>query len=276
MKTKLNRLAMTLALAFANQVGTVLADVNEITVPHKYETFQGHIVNVDEKERSIAVKGALLTRTFNGADDCLVSLEDKPHASWADLHPGQDVMVRFENTHGVRVAHEVIQRNQVTAGVITAIDPARKSMTVKHGAFNREFTLGESCAVVLKDDKSGSWNDLKPGHSVRVTYESPADRRVARRIEQRSAEFIGTIRALDVDARTIRAASLMADRKFNLADGCRIVVDGKSKAEMRDLRIGDKVAFSYEDNAGVLVATRIGRESEASHVQSASTGASHP
>jgi hypothetical protein len=62
----------------------------------------------------------------------------------------------------------------------------------------------------------------------------------------------------------------MSEKKFNLADGCRIVVANKPDASLRDLRIGDKVEFSYEDADGVLVANRIGRdtnlaETEGSH-----------
>jgi hypothetical protein len=53
----------------------------------------------------------------------------------------------------------------------------------------------------------------------------------------------------------------MTEKKFKLADECQIVVEGKSDAGLGGLRIGDQVAFSYEDADGVLVANRIGRDS---------------
>ena len=45
------------------------------------------------------------------------------------------------------------------------------------------------------------------------------------------------------------------------SDGCRIVTPENPDAALRDLRIGDRVEFVYEEKAGVLIANRIGHDS---------------
>jgi hypothetical protein len=46
-------------------------------------------------------------------------------------------------------------------------------------------------------------------------------------------------------------------KKFNLADDCPIVVNGKLNGSWSDLRIGDRVSLNYDNEDGVLVANRV-------------------
>jgi len=81
---------------------------------------------------------------------------------------------------------------------------------------------------------------------------------VARRIEQTSATYVGTLDAIDASSRMVRAKHLVGEKRFNLADNCKIVVQGKVNASLSDLRLGQKLAFSYDEVDGVNVVTRIG------------------
>jgi hypothetical protein len=76
---------------------------------------------------------------------------------------------------------------------------------------------------------------------------------------------------LDARTRTVKARSFMTEKKFALADGCRIVVANKPDASLRDLRIGDQVEFSYENADGVLIASRIGRDANLAETESSQT-----
>ena len=227
----------------------------------KHSQYTGMITAVDDEERTLSVKGFWIAKNFNAADNCKVTFENRPESSWADLRPGQKVEVRYANAHGVLVAHGIVQRDITLNGHITDIQPSQRTFTLKTGRTGRNFEIADACIVVLNDEKAGSLSDLEPGHSVSVVYERPdRDSYVARRIEQKSESFVGTIRAIDAGTQTVKAKGFLSEKKFNLADDCRIVIDGNPDGRLSDLRIGDRVEFSYEDADGVLVANRIGRE----------------
>ena len=156
-----------------------------------------------------------------------------------------------------------MQEDLAFKGRMTLLDKTSRKLSVKHRGFQREFTLAPDCAV-KKHGELGSLEDLKMGHLVRVVYELGDDSKIARRIEQEDEEFVGTIRAIDAETRTIKAENMFDDRKFSLTDDCQIVMPGQPDARLRNLRIGDRVSFSYEDNDGVLVANRIGLEASPS------------
>lgn len=222
--------------------------------------YTGTITGIDQTERVLTVKGLLFTRTFNLSEDCTVALQNQEDASLSDLKKGQKVEVQYQDVRGVRVANRIAQQDLDFQGHIKTIDPATGTLSVKHGGFAREFVIAKNCEVVLYRDKSGSLDDLAPGHTVTVVYEVREGPDLVRRIEQRSETFAGTIRAIDVSERTVKVRGSLSEKKFNLADHCQIVLPGESNARLNDLHIGDHVVFSYENQSGVLIATRIGRE----------------
>jgi len=230
----------------------------------KIKTYQGTVAAVDAAEKTVTVKGTMFRKTFNASDACRVSLEDKPTASLSDLRPGHPVEIRYQDAGGVLAASQITQHNLVVEGYITSIDPAQRKLTIKRGGNKKELLATENCTVLLQGEKFGTLENLKIGHAVRIAYEPGPKPWTTRKIEQRAETFVGTIQAIDAGTRTVKARSFMAEKKFNLAEDCRIVVAGKTDARLRDLRIGDKVEFSYEDANGVLVANRIGLEAQAS------------
>lgn len=263
MKTMLTRLAVLVSVVLLVLAGShcVRADEPLVAAAEKGKVFKGHVVAVDGPEKTVSVKGVLFRKTFQTAEPCPVSLEDKPAATLDQLRPGHLVEVDYQDAHGVLVATRIAQHNLVLDGVVAAIDPDRRTLALKSPGRIRNLTIAEDCTVVLKDEKAGALDNLKVGHRVRVTYDPADTTLIAHKIAQSAEAFVGTIQAIDAGTRTVRARSFMTERKFNLADGCRIVVDTKPDADLRDLRIGDRVEFSYENAAGVLVANRIGRES---------------
>ncbi len=168
--------------------------------------------------------------------------------------------MQYQNANGVLVAQKIAQQDMVYNGYINAIDTTNRTLVVKHGLFTRNFSIPENCNVILKDDKPGTLDDLKIGNTVKVFCEQMNDGSLAERIQQPDATFDGTIRAIDADTRMIKAKAFLSEKKFNLADGCKIVIAGNPDGELSDLRIGDEVVFSYENVNGVLVVDRIGRE----------------
>lgn len=264
MKTMFTRAATTLAVLIAGLVWpspsygdeTSTAPANQAEA----KVYKGTVTAIDAVEKTVTVKGFIFSKTFNASDACKVALEDKPEATLSDLRVGQKVEVHYQNAQGVLVAGEIDQHNLTLKGYITAIDPAKRTLAVKTSMSTREFAIGNDCSVILKDKRVGTLENLKVGHTVNVAYDPADDAWTAHKIVQKAETFVGTIQALDAGTRTVKARSFMSEKKFNLADGCRIVLPDKPDARLRDLRIGDKVEFSYEDANGVLVANRIGSD----------------
>jgi len=224
------------------------------------KSFKGTVTAVDQKEKTFAVRGFWSTRTFNAGDHCKVSLEDKEDAELKDLRPGYRVVVNYPGNNGVRVASQVVQKNLVFTGNISAIDPAGRILKVKRGTVSETFVAGDHCKVIIREDRNRALADLRIGHKVTVSYSAPGGAKVAQRIEQTGSIFTGTVEAIDADDRTLKAQHLLSEKKFNLAKDCPIVIGGKSVGKLSDLRIGDKLTVHYEDLDGVLVATTIARE----------------
>jgi len=268
MKTSLMRMMMVTGMAF-NLICASPTKGDEPAPVQKDKNFKGTITAVDRKEKTVSARDFWGTKTFNVADNCKVSLEDQPVASLAELRSGQKVEIGYENAHGVLVADRIAQHNLVFTGYISAIDRVKRTLTVKHGTFTRDFAVAPDCAVVIKDNDTKTLDDLEVGHTVNVIYEMANDSPLARRIEQKSPTFVGTIKAIDAETRTVKAKDLLAEKTFHLADGCQIVTGGKPGGSLRDLRIGDRFAFTYEDTDGVLVANRIGRQTTPSSMESA-------
>src|SRR6266496_5192696 len=192
------------------------------------KSFKGTVTAVDQKEKTLAVRGFWTTRTFNVGDHCKVSLEDKAEAELKDLRPGHRVEVRYQDNGGVKVAGYVVQKNLLFTGHISAIDPSNRILKVKRGTVSETFVAGDRCNVIIREDRNRTLADLRIGHKVTVSYSSPGAMKVAQKIEQTGETFTGTIEVIDADTRTLKAQHLLSEKKFNLANDCPIVLGGKS------------------------------------------------
>ena len=275
MKTIFTRVTTTLAVVVAGLVCASPSFGDESPASEAThesgKVYKGTVSALDAAEKTVSVKGAMRSKTFNTSDACKVSLEDKPDAALSDLRVGQKVEVHYQSAQGVLVAGQITQHNLTLKGYITAVDSNKRTLAIKSSSKTQNLKVADDCKVILKDKRYGTLESLKVGHTVNVAYD-PADGAItAHKIEQKAETFVGTIQALDAVTKTVKARSLMAEKKFNLADGCRIVVANKPDASLRDLRIGDKVEFSYENADGVLVANRIGKDAKLAETEEAHT-----
>jgi Cu/Ag efflux protein CusF len=217
----------------------------------------GTVTSIDQQEKTISVKLFWGTKKFNIADDCKVSLDDKPQAALLDLRPGQELQVAYENVQGVKVAHQIAQHNVIFTGYVHEIDPANHTVTVRRHGLDKTFQIPDDCKIVPRDEKAGTLSDVQAGHRVTVTYEIPKGVATARQMTQTSATFSGSLTAIDLNERTLKAKTFLNAKKFNVADHCNIVISGKPEARLSDLKLGDKLVFSYDDVNGVNIVTRI-------------------
>jgi hypothetical protein len=226
------------------------------TKPDK--TITGRVLAVDSQARTLKVEPWwIVTRSFNLGTACSFSLLDNPSAAINVLHRGQMVKVRYKNASGVLVADRVEQQPLRHTGTVKTIDSAKHTVVVHVRGMDKSFQIADDCKVVLRNDKSGTLADIQPGHCVTVTYELPDNNATAHQIAQTSDTFTGTLTAIDLNDRTIKAKSTFGSRQFHLGDDCKIVLNGKTDGEMRNLKPGDKLTFSYDDVNGINVANRI-------------------
>jgi len=233
--------------------------------------YTGMVESVDTKEHILGVRGIFSTRRFNLGQNCTFTLADKSAGAIDDLRPGQKVTVSYQNAGGVLVADAVAQVALRSEGVVKSVNPEKHELTLHLRAGDKVFAIAGDCKIVLHDEEQGTLADINAGHHVSVVYELPSRAPVAREIDQTSATFSGTLTALDASDRTIKAKHLTGTSKFFMADGCTIVVNSKPEGQWSDLKLGDKVALSYDEVDGVKVVNRIALQDQpGQHVTAAS------
>ena len=233
------------------------ADESMATAAIPHQSYSGTVVSVDAKEHTLAVTGILLTRDFNLGDNCAYTLGDQSPGTLGDLRPGERVIVAYQERHGVRVADHVSQQAQTYTGTVKACDPVGRTLTLHTRSGDRTFQLAGGCQVLLREDKSAAVGDIQTGDYVTVTYETPNDKLTAQKIAQTSQKFTGSLTAIDLEAKTVKAKSLLESKRFVLGDDCAIVVNGRIEGRLADLKPDDRLTFSYDNVNGVNVANRI-------------------
>jgi hypothetical protein len=221
------------------------------------KNYTGTIVSVDPKENMLNVHGFMFSKKFNLGDNCAYTIVGKETGALSDLRPGQRVTVGYQDAHGVLIADRVTQRPMRDEGMVKAIDPATRTMTLHVGMMDKKFQLPADCDVTLRGGKSGTIADIQPGYHVTVTYEVLNGKATAREIAQTSATFTGDLMAIDLDQKTLKAKATFTTKKFNVGDDCAVVINGQPNGKLTDLRPGESLTFSYDDVNGVNIVNRI-------------------
>jgi predicted RNA-binding protein len=163
----------------------------------------------------------------------------------------------------------------VFQGRVTEIDVKKRTMSVIDRGLEKTFQIAGNCPIDLYDNKSGTLANVQPGNQVTVTYETPNDATVARRIVQTSQVFTGELTAIDLNDRTVKAKALLSGKKFTLAPNCAIVLNGRNHSDLRDVELGQELQFDYTDVNGVNIVNRIASTSEPAPRLTASSGSPH-
>src|SRR5437867_11205907 len=109
---------------------------------------------------------------------------------------------------------------------------------------HRGWTTAAACVVGLV---------LVVGRPVGAT-EPPAERPAE---PPKIATFTGVIQLLDTKQRTLEVTAVVITKTFAAAPDCEVVTEEQPKASLDDLRVGDAVNVTYQEQAEMLVAHRI-------------------
>lgn len=273
MKTTALRRWTAVCLSVLTAAAVIRASADQQTTATKHSTsYTGTVKSVDPKKHVLGVKGVMLSKTFNLGDSCEYVFVAKGAGTINDLRRGQKITVYYQNAHGVLVANRIEQRLLRYEGTVRAIDRETRTLTLHHRAMDKTFLIAGDCAVMLRGNKSGTLAAVTPDIRVSVIYETPNGTRTAREIHQTSATFTGTLTAIDLNNRTLKAKHVFGTKEFNLADGCNITLNGKSDAQLRDLKPGDNLAFNYDVVNGINVVNRIVQTEEPAVTPAADIG----
>lgn len=255
---KTSRVGSAVCLSALILAPAIAARADQTAAPAQPEkSYTGMAKTIDPQEHTLKVAGTFFHKKFNLGDNCAYVLPDQSAGAFNDLRPGEKVRVSYLDNHGVLVADRVEQVPMDYEGMVKAIDPAAHTLTVHVRALDKDFSIANDCRIVLRDDKAGALADIQPGDHVTVTYEAPGDLQVARQIAQTSIEFTGSLVAIDLPERTVKAREGFDTKKFNLADNCAIVINGKTDGRLDDLKPDDHLVFNYDEINGVNVVNRI-------------------
>jgi len=272
---KTNTIKQTMALAAMVTATAALSARADQPAPAAgpERIYTGQVVSVDPQNRTLDVKSwALSSKEFNLGNNCTYEMAGINNGTAGDIRPGQRITVRYLDSQGVRIADNVEQRPLQDEGMVTAIDPNRHTLTLRQGGFDKSMVIAGGCGVTLRDNRSGVLTDVQPGDHVTVTYETPNGTRTARQISQTSIEFTGKLTAIDLDEKTVKAKGAMETMKFNLADNCAIVINGKTDGKLSELQPDERLQFDYDSINGVNVVNRIAPAPTENSLSSTSPG----
>ncbi len=152
-----NWMAVCAAVLTATAVFRASAD-QPATAARPEQRYTGTISSIEPGGHVLRVKGGWLkfSKTFNFGDACAFTQLDKTPAVANDLRPGEKVKVSYQDSHGVLIADRVEQEPMRFSGMVKAIDPATRTLTLRSHGMDKTFQIADDCAVELRNDKSGS------------------------------------------------------------------------------------------------------------------------
>jgi predicted RNA-binding protein len=263
MKTNMRRIWLAVsvsALAMASLSG---AAEPSATISGPEKMFTGTVSAVDLNEHTLKIQGTLLfAKKFNLGAACSYTFLGNPNGAEAGLHPGQKITVNYQNADGVLVADRIEQQPMRFAGWVKAVDPGARTVTVRPAGFEglgfgKRFEFADGCRVALRGDKVGTFADIQAGNYVTLTYETPPGLPTIQRIDQTSEQFTGSLTAIDLDGKTVKAKTAFDTKSFNVGDHCVIVIHGKNTGHLSDLKPDDQLVFTYDEINGVNVVNHI-------------------
>ena len=235
----------------------VMAD-QASTTPTPGKVYSGLVTSIDRQEHVLTVRSWVFSKkSFNLGDGCTYVLLDKNSAGMDDLRAGQKVRVVYQDSHGVLIAGRVIEEPMRYEGMVKGLDANNHSLILHRNGSDKKMQIASDCQIMLRDGKAGTVGDIKVGDHVTVTYEKPGDTLTARQIAQTSVTFTGRLTAIDLETRVLKAKTTFDSKKFNVADNCAVVINGKADGHLSDLKPNEELTFSYDEINGINVVNRI-------------------
>lgn len=143
-------------------------------------------------------------------------------------------------------------------GMVKFVDAKNRAVIVKRFPASKRFNIGDSCVVTLVDKSANSLDGVRVGQKVTLTYQDVNGVPVANGLTQEALRHKGTVKAIDVEKRTVTVGT----KTFQIADNCAVVLRDNKSGALADVKPGHLVTVLHEDPEGVAVARQIAQTSE--------------
>ena len=143
---------------------------------------EGMVKAIDPATQTLTLHLGVMDKTFRLPANCEVTLRGDKSGSIADIQPGNHVLITYEVPNGKPTARQIAQTSETFTGDLTAIDLDQRTVKAKAMFTTRKFNLGDDCAVVINGKPGGKLTDLRPGESLRLSYDTVNGVNVVNRI----------------------------------------------------------------------------------------------
>jgi len=149
----------------------------------------GEVVSVDVANKAVIIKGSKGEAAFT-VDDQTRIMVGKQAKTLSDLKPGDRVQITYTT---VNVAQKIVNLTGArrkapgkanvlqTTGKVVSVDSATRTVTITTKRGSMTFTVDDETKIVI-GKKGKTLEDLKPGDTLKVTYNEAAGKNVAQRI----------------------------------------------------------------------------------------------
>jgi hypothetical protein len=150
--------------------------------------FEGMITTISPDKHTLTLDRHGRNKDLQIADGCNVVLRDNAAGTFADLHPGNHVVVTYETPNDTPTAREIAQTSVDFTGRLTAIDLDERIVKAEAGFETKKFNVADNCAVVINGQTGGKLSDLKPNENLVLSYDEINGVNVVNRIAPATSE----------------------------------------------------------------------------------------
>src|ERR1019366_8899373 len=158
---------------------------------------------------------------------------------------------------GLVLVAQVRADETTTKGTIKSADTSRNEVVLKGIVKDTIYELNKGAKVWL-DGARSKLGELKTDDHAVVTYEKKGEHLMASDVRalRNAKETTGTVRSSFADKREITIKGLVKDSTYEVKKGATVWADGK-KGSMTDIREGDHVLITYEQQGDHLIANDV-------------------
>lgn len=230
------------AAALAGHIKSLDADANRLVVT---ETGTGRDVDVTVTDRTWIMTGTGRVIGFS------------------QLRPGDGVGIAHVNG----VATQVVVNPMPLTGVISAVDPIKRTLDVKEMGTDQDVHLTVNAGTIFEttSGKGIALGELRPGDSVGVSH----DGGVATRILVSQAPWRGVVELVDVGANKLVLSQEGTDRSISVTinDQTKIQTNEGKELELKDVKQGDGVSVTHTDDVAETIRVSVKPEELTGHIK---------
>jgi len=149
--------------------------------------YEGHVTKLNAEQGSFRIQDGIRHKNFVAGPDCRVLERGQEPVPFAELKEGHLVRVTYLDVGPTNLAVKIEQTSQAATGTLEAMDADARVIRTQRMAKEHNFTLADSCVIMVGPATEGGLKDLKLGDKLLVHFEAMDGVQVANRVERMDA-----------------------------------------------------------------------------------------